>query len=421
MRAERMRIMEKRRVVITGIGAVTPVGNTAPESWQAVKDGVCGVAPITLYDHSSQKVSLAAEVKNFDPTVALDKKEAKRMDRFTQFAVTAAVEAVQDSGLNLEQENTARCGVSVSSGIGGIATIQSSCEAGNVRGFDKVSPFFIPMSITNLAAGHIAIRLGLHGMCICPVAACAGGSNAVGDAFRHIRDGYAEVMLSGGAEASITPLAMGGFTSMSALTTAEDPKRASIPFDAERSGFVMGEGAAILVLEELGHAQARGAKIYGEIVGYGATCDAYHITAPDPHGTWSAACIQQALEDAGMTPAEVDYVNAHGTSTPLNDSGETAALHQVFGEHAKKLMVSSTKSMTGHLLGASGAVEAMFSVLALKDGFVPATINYQVPDPACDLDIVPNEGRKADIKVAISDSLGFGGHNTCLVFQKWEG
>ena len=413
--------MEKRRVVITGIGAVTPLGNTAAESWQAVKDGVSGIAPITLYDHSNQKVSLAAEVKNFDPTVALDKKEARRMDRFTQFAVTAAVEAVQDSGLNLEQEDTARCGVSVSSGIGGIATIQSSCEAGNVRGFDKVSPFFIPMSITNLAAGHIAIRLGLHGMCICPVAACAGGSNAVGDAFRHIRDGYAEVMLSGGAEASITPLAMGGFTSMSALTTASDPNRASIPFDAERSGFVMGEGAAILVLEELDHALARNAKIYGEVVGYGATCDAYHITAPDPKGTWSAACIQQALADADMTPEQVDYVNAHGTSTPLNDSGETAAIHQVFGDHAKNLMVSSTKSMTGHLLGASGAVEAMFSVLALKDGYVPATINYQVPDPACDLDIVPNEGRQADIKVAISDSLGFGGHNTCLVFQMWEG
>ena len=413
--------MEKRRVVITGIGAVTPLGNTAAESWQAVKDGVCGIAPITLYDHSNQKVSLAAEVKNFDPTVALDKKEARRMDRFTQFAVTAAVEAVQDSGLNLEQEDTARCGVSVSSGIGGIATIQSSCEAGNVRGFDKVSPFFIPMSITNLAAGHVAIRLGLHGMCICPVAACAGGSNAVGDAFRHIRDGYAEVMLSGGAEASITPLAMGGFTSMSALTTACDPNRASVPFDAERSGFVMGEGAAILVLEELDHALARNAKIYGEVVGYGATCDAYHITAPDPKGTWSAACIQQALADADMTPEQVDYVNAHGTSTPLNDSGETAAIHQVFGDHAKNLMFSSTKSMTGHLLGASGAVEAMFSVLALKDGYVPATINYQVPDPACDLDIVPNEGRQADIKVAISDSLGFGGHNTCLVFQMWEG
>ena len=413
--------MEKRRVVITGIGAVTPLGNTAAESWQAVKDGVCGIAPITLYDHSNQKVSLAAEVKNFDPTVALDKKEARRMDRFTQFAVTAAVEAVQDSGLNLEQEDTARCGVSVSSGIGGIATIQSSCEAGNVRGFDKVSPFFIPMSITNLAAGHIAIRLGLHGMCICPVAACAGGSNAVGDAFRHIRDGYAEVMLCGGAEAAITPLSIGGFTSMRALHVGDDPSRASIPFDAERSGFVMGEGAAVLMLEEYGHAMARGAKIYAEVVGYGATCDAYHITAPAPNGEGGARAMAQALTDAGASPEQVGYINAHGTSTPLNDSGETAAIKAVFGAHAAKLAVSSTKAMTGHMLGAAGAVEAIFTALVLRDGFLPATIHYQVPDPACDLDIVPNEGRQADIKVAISDSLGFGGHNTCLVFQMWEG
>ena len=412
--------MEKRRVVITGIGAVTPVGNTAPESWQAVKDGVCGIAPITLYDHSSQKVSLAAEVKNFDPTVALDKKEAKRMDRFTQFAVTAAVEAVQDSGLNLEQENTARCGVSVSSGIGGIATIQSSCEAGNSRGFDKVSPFFIPMSITNLAAGHIAIRLGLHGMCICPVAACAGGSNAVGDAFRHIRDGYAEVMLSGGAEASITPLAMGGFTSMSALTTASDPNRASIPFDAERSGFVMGEGAAILVLEELDHALARNAKIYGEVVGYGATCDAYHMTAPRPDGSGAAKAMEMALADGGAKPEDVDYINAHGTSTPLNDAGETAAVKTVFGDHAYKLAISSTKSMTGHMLGAAGAVEAMFCAMALHDGYLPATINYQVPDPACDLDVVPGHGRSADVRYAMSNSLGFGGHNGSLLFKRWE-
>ena len=377
--------------------------------------------PITLYDHSSQKVSLAAEVKNFDPTRVLEKKEARRMDRFTQFAVTAAAEAMAQSGLDLEREDAARMGVSVSSGIGGISTIQNSCESGQSRGFDKVSPFFIPMAISNLAAGHIAIRFGLHGMCTAPVAACAGGSNAVGDAFRHIRDGYAEVMVAGGAEASITPLAMGGFTSMSALTTASDPARASIPFDAERSGFVMGEGAAILVLEELEHARARGAQILGEITGYGATCDAYHITAPDPAGTWSAACMEQALADAGVTPEAVDYINAHGTSTPLNDSGETAAIRKVFGGHADRLMVSSTKSMTGHLLGASGAVEAVFCVLALKDSFVPATIHYQVPDPACDLDIVPNEGRQADIRCALSDSLGFGGHNTCLVFQKWEG
>ncbi len=413
--------MDKRRVVITGMGAVTPLGHTVAQTWEAAKAGVCGIAPITLYDCSQQKVSLAAEVKGFDPTVALDKKEARRMDRFTQFAVTAAAEAMAASGLDLEKEDTARMGVSVSSGIGGIATIQSSCESGNSRGFDKVSPFFIPMAITNLAAGQIAIRFGLHGLCICPVAACAGGSNAVGDAFRHIRDGYAEVMVAGGAEASITPLAMGGFTSMSALTTASDPSRASIPFDGERSGFVMGEGAAILVLEELEHAKARGAEILGEIIGYGATCDAYHITAPDPHGVWSAACMEQAMADAGLAREDVDYINAHGTSTPLNDSGETAAIRKVFGDSADKLMVSSTKSMTGHLLGASGAVEAMFCVLALKDGFVPATINYQVPDPACDLDVVPNEGRKADIKTALSNSLGFGGHNTCLVFRKWEG
>ena len=413
--------MEKRRVVITGLGAVTPLGHTARETWEAAKAGVCGIAPITLYDHSAQKVSLAGEVKEFDPSGVLEKKEIRRMDRFAQFAVTAAAEAMAHSGLDLEREDRARIGVALSSGIGGIGTLQTSCETGQSRGFDRVSPFFIPMVITNLAAGHIAIRFGLHGMCICPVAACAGGANAVGDAFRHIRDGYAEVMVAGGAEASITPLAMGGFTSMSALTDASDPSRASIPFDKERSGFVMGEGAAVLILEELEHARARGAQILGEITGYGATCDAYHITAPDPEGAWSAACMEQALADAGLAPEAVDYINAHGTSTPLNDSGETAAIRRVFGAHADRLMVSSTKSMTGHLLGASGAVEAALCVLALKDGFVPATINYQVPDPACDLDIVPNEGREADIRCAISNSLGFGGHNACLVFQKWEG
>ena len=412
--------MEKRRVVITGMGAVTPLGHTVQETWDAVRAGACGIAPITLYDHSSQKVSLAAEVKNFDPTRVLEKKEARRMDRFTQFAVTAAAEAMAQSGLDLEREDAARMGVSVSSGIGGISTIQNSCESGQSRGFDKVSPFFIPMAISNLAAGHIAIRFGLHGMCTAPVAACAGGSNAVGDAFRHIRDGYAEVMVAGGAEASITPLAMGGFTSMSALTTASDPARASIPFDAERSGFVMGEGAAILVLEELEHARARGAQILGEITGYGATCDAYHITAPDPAGTWSAACMEQALADAGVTPEAVDYINAHGTSTPLNDAGETAAVKTVFGDHAYKLAISSTKSMTGHMLGAAGAVEAIFCAMALHDGYLPATINYQVPDPACDLDVVPGHGRSADVRYAMSNSLGFGGHNGSLLFKRWE-
>ena len=414
-------MMEKRRVVITGMGAVTPLGHTVPETWEAARAGVCGIAPITLYDTTNQKVTLAAEVKNFDPTKVLDKKEARRMDRFTQFAMYAAAEAMEDSGLDLEKEDASRIGVSLSSGVGGMETFQNSCEVGNARGFDKVSPFFIPMIIANMAAGRVAIRYGLHGMCTCPVTACAGSSNAVGDAFHYIRDGYADAMVAGGAEATITSLAIGGFTSMGALTTATDPNRASIPFDKERSGFVMGEGAAILVLEELEHAKTRGAKIYGEIVGYGTNCDAYHITAPDPTGDWSAACMRMALDDAGIGPGDVDYVNAHGTSTPLNESGETVAIRKAFGAHADKLMVSSTKSMTGHMLGAGGAVEAIFSVLALRDGFVPATINYQVPDPACDLDVVPNVGREADIQYAISDSLGFGGHNACLVFRKWEG
>ena len=342
------------------------------------------------------------------------------MDRFTQFAVTAAVEAMAQSGLDLEREDTSRMGVSVSSGIGGISTIQSCCESGQSRGFDKVSPFFIPMAISNLAAGHIAIRFGLHGMCISPVAACAGGSNALGDAFRHIRDGYAEVMVAGGAEASITPLAIGGFTSMSALTTASDPARASIPFDAERSGFVLGEGAAILLLEELEHAKARGARILAEVVGYGATCDAYHMTAPRPDGSGAAKAMEMALADGGAKPEDVDYINAHGTSTPLNDAGETAAVKTVFGDHAYKLAISSTKSMTGHMLGAAGAVEAMFCAMALHDGYLPATINYQVPDPACDLDVVPGHGRSADVRYAMSNSLGFGGHNGSLLFKRWE-
>lgn len=413
--------MERRRVVITGLGAVTPIGLTAGESWQAVKNGVCGIGPITHYDPAAQKVKLAAEVKGFDPEALLGRQESKRMGRFTQFAVAAAREALSDAGFSVEQADADRCGVILSSGIGGQAITEAEHSRGQEKGFDRVSPFYVPTAICNMAAGQVAIDAGFRAMCSCPVTACAGGTNAVGDAFHYIRDGYAEVMLCGGTEASITPMSIGGFTSMKALTQTEDPDRASIPFDAERSGFVMGEGAAILVLEELEHARARGAQILGEITGYGATCDAYHITAPDPAGAWSAACMEQALADAGTAPEAVDYINAHGTSTPLNDSGETAAIRKVFGGHADRLMVSSTKSMTGHLLGASGAVEAVFCVLALKDSFVPATIHYQVPDPACDLDIVPNEGRQADIHCALSDSLGFGGHNTCLVFQKWEG
>ena len=413
--------MEKRRVLITGLGTVNPLGHNAADTWQAVRDGVCGIGPITRYDCSAQKVHLAAEVKDWDPTTVLDKKDVRHMSRYTQLAAAAAKEALADSGLDREKEDLTRCGVIVSSGVGGIEMAESEELRCSQKGFDRASPFYIPTTIANMGAGFIAIMAGFQGMCTCPVTACAGGSNAVGDAFRHIRDGYAEVMLCGGAEAAITPLSIGGFTSMRALHVGDDPSRASIPFDAERSGFVMGEGAAVLMLEEYGHAMARGAKIYAEVVGYGATCDAYHITAPDPAGAWSAACMEQALADAGTAPEAVDYINAHGTSTPLNDSGETAAIRKVFGGHADRLMVSSTKSMTGHLLGASGAVEAVFCVLALKDSFVPATIQYQVPDPACDLDIVPNEGRQADIHCALSDSLGFGGHNTCLVFQKWEG
>ena len=412
--------MEKRRVVITGMGTVNPIGNSVEESWQAAKAGKCGIGPITRYDTSNQRVKLAGEVKDLDIGALLGKRDAKKMDRFTQLALVASDQAMADSGLDTEKENLERCGVLFSSGIGGFETVGEAYERGLERGFDSVSPFMIPMIISNMAAGHMAIRYGFKGMCSCVVTACAGGSNAVGDAFRHIRDGYGEVMLCGGTEAAITPLAMGGFTAMKALTESQDISRASIPFDAERSGFVMGEGAGALVLEEYEHAKARGAKIYAEVIGYGANCDAHHITAPAPGGAGGAACMTQALADAGITPEQVDYINAHGTSTPMNDSCETAAIHTSFGEHAKKLMVSSTKSMTGHLLGAAGAVEAIFTAMALKEGYVPATIGYQVPDPACDLDIVPNQGRQADIKIALSNSLGFGGHNAAVVLKKWE-
>ena len=401
--------MEKRRVVITGMGTVNPVGNTVAESWAAVKAGACGIGAITWYDTSSMKVKLAGEVKGLEPAALLGRREAKKMDRFTQLALIAAGECMDNAGLNREKVDLSRCGVIFSSGIGGFESVGDAYQRGIERGFDTVSPFMIPMIISNMAAGHMAIRFGFQGMCSCVVTACAGGTNAVGDAFRHIRDGYAEVMLCGGAEAAVTPLAMGGFTAMKALYEGQDPLRASIPFDAERSGFVMGEGAGALLLEELGHAQARGASIYAEITGYGANCDAHHITAPAPGGAGGAACMSLALADAGTAPETVDYINAHGTSTPLNDSSETAAIHTVFGEHAKKLM------------GAAGAVEAIFTALALKEGFVPATIGYQLPDPDCDLDVVPNQGRQAEIKTALSNSLGFGGHNAAIVLKKWEG
>ena len=413
--------MEKRRVVITGLGTVNPLGHNVPDTWQAVKAGACGIGPITQYDASAQKVHLAAEVKNWDPTSVLDKREARHMARFAQLAMAAARQAVADSGLDLEGLDRTRCGVIVSSGIGGISSTETEQMRCTEKGFDRASPFYIPCAIANMGAGLIAIAFGFQGMCTCPVTACAGGSNAVGDAFRHIRDGYAEVMVCGGAEAAVTPLSIGGFTSMRALHVGDDPSRASIPFDAQRSGFVLGEGAGILVLEEYEHAMARGAKVYAEVVGYGATCDAYHMTAPAPNGEGGARAMAQALSDAGVAPEQVGYINAHGTSTPLNDSGETAAIKTVFGTHAYELAVSSTKSMTGHMLGAAGGVEAIFTALALKEGFLPATIHYEVPDPACDLDYVPNEGRSAQVEYALSNSLGFGGHNASILFKKWEG
>lgn len=408
-----------RRVVVTGIGMITPVGNNTSDSWNAVKNGECGIGPITHYDTTGRKVTLAGEVKGYDPADTIDPKELRKMDRFVQFAMTAASEAVEASGIDFASENTERAGVIISSGIGGFATIQSEIIKGNEKGYDRVSPYFIPQIISNMAAGQIAIKYGLNGMCSCVVTACAGGTNAIGDAFHRIRDGYEDVMLCGGTEACITEIGIGGFTSMRALHTGNDPKRASIPFDKDRSGFVMGEGAAVLILEEEEHAKKRGADIYGEVVGYGANCDANHITAPLEDGSMAAKCLTLALNDANVKPEEIDYINAHGTSTHLNDSGETKAIKLAFSEHAKKLMVSSTKSMTGHLLGAAGAVEAGFSVLALKDGFVPATIGYENFDEECDLDIVPNVGRNKDIKYAVSNSLGFGGHNACLVFKKY--
>lgn len=413
--------MDKRRVVITGLGTVNPTGNTVAESWAAVKQGVCGVGPITLYDTSNSKTKLAAEVKNFDPAAVLDKRECRKMARFTQFALTAAIEAMADAGIDMEKEDASRFATIVSAGIGGLPNMEEEHAKGEQKGFDRVSPFFVPMTIANMAAGQIAIRFGLKGYCYAPVTACAGGTNAIGDAFHRIRDGYEDLAIAGGAESCISPLGVGGFTSMKALTAATDPNRASIPFDAERGGFVIGEGAGLLVLEELEHAKARGARIYAEVVGYGTNCDAHHITAPAPGGVGGAACMQLALADAGLAPEAIGYINAHGTGTPLNDSCETAAIKAAFGGHAAKLRISSTKSMTGHLLGAAGGVEGVFTALALHEGFLPATINLQQPDPACDLDYIPNQGVAEQVEYALSDSLGFGGHNAAVIFKRWEG
>lgn len=410
----------RRRVVITGLGIVCPIGNDKEEVWSSVKAGRCGIGPITLYDPAEQKVKLAGEVKDLKLDDYVDKREARKMDRYTQFAMVAAKQAMTDSGLLGLDEPRDRWGVIMSSGIGGIGTIENEKVRGMEKGYDRVSPYFIPMSIANMAAGHIAIEYGLHGMCTSVVTACASAANAIGESFRHIRDGYGDVMVAGGAEAAITPLCMGGFTSLKALTIAADPARASIPFDAERSGFVMGEGAGALILEEYEHARKRGAQIYAEIAGYGANCDAYHITAPSPEGTGAEQCMRLAMEDAGISPAEVDYINAHGTSTKMNDSCESAAIRRIFGDDVKRVRVSSTKSMTGHLLGASAAVEAVITVEAVQKDFVPPTVNYKVPDPECSLDVVPGNGYPMKIGYALSNSFGFGGHNVTLVFRKAE-
>ena len=362
----------------------------------------------------------AGEVKDFDPETVVDKKEVRKMARFTLLALGAAAEAIADSGLDTEAEGK-DIGVILSSGIGGLPTIEEQHARGEEKGMEKVSPYFVPMAIANMAAAQVAIRFGLKGMCTCPVTACAGGTNAVGDAFHRIRDGYEPVMVCGGAESCISPLGIGGFTSMKALSTATDPDAASLPFDARRGGFVMGEGSGVLVLEELEHARARGAHIYAEVVGYGANCDAYHFTAPAPGGAGAIDCMKLTLVDADIAPEQVDHINAHGTGTHMNDACETAAIHAVFGAHAKEMTVVSTKSMTGHLLGGAGGIEAVFTALALRDQFAPPTIHYAQPDPECDLDYVPNTGRQQEMQYALSNSLGFGGHNACIALRRWEG
>lgn len=411
--------MEKRRVVVTGIGAVTPLGNDAETTWKNIIAGQSGIDIVTRVNPDDFPAKVAAEVKDFDPSLFIDRREARKMDRFTQFAVAAALMAVKDANLDINESNAERVGVWIGSGIGGMETFEQQFEIFQQRGYRRVSPFFVPMMIPDMAAGQVSIILGAKGINSCTVTACATGANSIGDAFKVIQRGDADVMITGGTEAPITKMSFAGFCANTALSTNPDPKTASRPFDKNRDGFVMGEGAGIVVLEELEHALRRGAKIYAEIVGYGATADAYHITAPAPGGEGGVRAMRQALQDAGLKPEDIDYINAHGTSTEYNDKYETAAIKEVFGDHAYKLAVSSTKSMTGHLLGATGAVEAIFSVLAIRDGIIPPTINYETPDPECDLDYVPNEARRQDVRAVLSNSFGFGGHNATLIFQKY--
>ncbi|MEH7113718.1 beta-ketoacyl-ACP synthase II [Neobacillus niacini] len=409
-----------KRVVITGVGAVTPLGNDAQTSWEQIKSGVSGIGPATLFDVEKVDVKIAAEVKGFAPEEFMDKKESRRMGRYSQFAIAASQMAVKDAGLQIgEGIQPERVGVWIGSGIGGLAEFEEQHRKFIEKGQRRVNPFTIPMFIPDMAAGQVSISLGAKGINNCSVTACASGANSIGDAFRVIQKGDVDVMIAGGTEATITGMTVAGFSNMTALSKNPDPATASRPFDKNRDGFVIGEGAGIVVLEELEHALARGADIYGELVGYGATGDAHHITTPAPEGEGAGRAMKLALADAGITPEQVDYINAHGTSTYYNDLYETLAIKEVFKDHAYKLSVSSTKSMTGHLLGATGAIEAIFSLLAIKDGIIPPTINYQTPDEQLDLDYVPNVAKKKDVQVVLSNSLGFGGHNATLIFKKF--
>lgn len=406
-----------RRVAVTGMGAITPVGNSVDEFWKNLLNGVNGIDRITHFDPTDFKATLAAEVKDFDPTQYMEKKDARKLDLFAQYALAAASEAVNDSGIS-EKIDPERLGVYYGSGIGGFNTFTNEHTNLVEKGPRRVSPLFVPKMISNIAAGNIAIKYNAQGPCISISTACATGSSCIGEAYRAVKHGYADAVITGGSEASITPLAVAGFINCMALSESDDKDNASIPFDARRNGFIMGEGAGALVLEEYEHAKARGAKIYAEVVGYGSTCDAYHITAPQPEAKASSKCIADAAKEAGYTSSDSVYINAHGTSTPLNDKTETAAIKKVFGDDAYKMHISSTKSMTGHMLGAAGAVEAIASILALKEGIIPPTIGYKEKDEECDLDYTVNKALKADLTLALSNSLGFGGHNACVAFRK---
>ncbi len=409
----------RKRVVITGMGVISPVGTGLKQFWSSLTGGVSGIGPVTRFDPTDYRTKIAGEVKDFEASEYLDKKEARRTDRFTHFAVAATGMAIEDAALDLKTLNRDRVGVILGSGIGGIETLETQARILASKGPGKVSPFFVPMMIANMGAGQVAISFGLKGPNITSVSACASSSNAIGDAFKMLQWGHADVMITGGTEAPVTPLAMAGFCSMKAMSSRNDkPEKASRPFDAGRDGFVVGEGASILVMETLENAQARGARVYAEITGYGSSCDAYHITAPDPEGCGAAICMTAALADAGIKPHDVDYINAHATSTPPGDRAEVIAIKKVFGQHAYKMAVSSTKSMTGHLLGAAGGLEAAVCILSINSGMIPPTINYEQPEPECDLDFVPNQVRKREVKVAMTNSFGFGGHNATLIFKE---